>query len=178
MAPVPARAFNHGAEQAYYGRAEMRAQFTTRSCYGIRAMIAIAMHTGQGTACMLHDIAESEGCSPKYLGHVLAALTKAGLLKSRKGKGGGYCLRRPAFEITVKEIIRYSESALSCVPLRDGIEFFNDITVAPASEISKNIAEAVDVILATTTLQELVLNKQRKCSLLPGAGLAAVPADS
>ncbi len=79
----------------------MRAHFTTRSCYGIRAMIAIAMQAGQGAPYMLQEIAESEGCSLKYLGHVLAALTKAGLLKSRKGRGGGYCLRRPALEITV-----------------------------------------------------------------------------
>ena len=149
----------------------MRAHFTTRSCYGIRAMIAIAMQAGQGAPCMLQEIAESEGCSLKYLGHVLAALTKAGLLKSRKGRGGGYCLRRPALEITVQEIIRYSESALSCVPLRDGIEFINDITVAPSSEIRKKIAEAIDTILEKTTLQELVLNKKIKCSNWPCSGL-------
>lgn len=173
-----AKALHYDTKKACYGKRVMGAHFTTRSCYGIRAMIAIALRAEQGTACMLQEIAESEGCSLKYLGHVLAALTKSGLLKSRKGKGGGYCLRRPALAITVKEIISYSESALSCVPLRDGIEFFNDNSVASSSEISKKIAEAIDSILVKTTLQELVLNKQRKCSILLCTGLDTMPVDS
>ena len=156
----------------------MRAQYTTRSCYGIRAMIAIALKTGQGEACMLQEIAESEGCSLKYLGHVLAAFVKAGLLISRKGRGGGYYLRRPAGEITIKEIVGHAESALSCMPFRDGFELFNGVPSALSSEISSKIVEAVDLILVRTTLQELVLNKERICTILSGIGIDAMPVDS
>ena len=156
----------------------MRAQYTTRSCYGIRAMIAIALKTGQGEACMLQEIAESEGCSLKYLGHVLAALVKAGLLKSRKGRGGGYYLRRPAGEITIKEIVGHAESALSCMPFRDGFELFNGVPAAPPSEISSKIVEAVDSILVRTTLQELVFNKDKACIFLLGIRLDTMPVDS
>jgi Rrf2 family protein len=155
----------------------MRTQFTTKSCYGIRAMIAIAVKTEQCAACMLQEIAELEGCSLKYLGHVLAALTKAGLLKSRKGRGGGYCLRRPPLEITVKEIIGHAESTLSCVPVRDGFEFFKDTPGVPFSEISKKIEEAVDLVLVNTTLQELIAYKKRKRSFSPGAGSDTMPVD-
>jgi Rrf2 family protein len=156
----------------------MRAHYTIRSCYGIRAMIAIALKTGQGEACMLQEIAESEGCSLKYLGQVLAAFVKAGLLKSRKGRGGGYSLRRPAGEITIKEIIGHAESALSCGALRDGFELFNCAPSAPPSEISSKIVEAVDSILVRTTLQELVLNKEKIRAVLSGIGLDTMPVDS
>jgi Rrf2 family transcriptional regulator, iron-sulfur cluster assembly transcription factor len=125
-------------------------------------MIAIAAKTQQGAACMLQEIADSEGCSLKYLAHVLAALAKAGLVKSRRGRGGGYFLGRPAVEISLKEIIRHAESALSCGVQRDETGFFDGIHLSPFSEISNKITGAVGAILVKTTLQELVLYKERK----------------
>lgn len=53
----------------------------------------------------MRDIAERTGLPQPYLEQILLALKGAGLVKSKRGVGGGYVLARPASDIRLSEVI-------------------------------------------------------------------------
>jgi len=61
-------------------------------------------------------IAKSENISQKFLESIMLTLRKAGFLGSKKGKGGGYYLRRQPEEIKMVEVMRILEGPVSMVP--------------------------------------------------------------
>jgi len=82
--------------------------FSTRSTYGLRAMINLARHEKSGSVS-LAIIAKEEKISLKYLERLFANLKKAGLIKAVKGASGGYTLTRPAKQINIYDIIKSLE---------------------------------------------------------------------
>lgn len=74
---------------------------STRGRYGMRMMIDIARHQGQGRVA-LREIGERQGISVKYLEQLARALCAAGLLEGSRGQGGGYVLARSADDITAR----------------------------------------------------------------------------
>ncbi|MCA1747329.1 MAG: Rrf2 family transcriptional regulator [Bacteroidales bacterium] len=78
-------------------------KFSTRTRYGLRAMIEIARHS-PGTGVFQKDIATEQDISNKYLDHIIHGLKVAGLITNVKGKKSGYILTRPAQEINVLNI--------------------------------------------------------------------------
>jgi Rrf2 family protein len=71
--------------------------------YGLRCMLMLAKHTGP-TALTLPEISAGEGLSIPYAGKLLMILKQAGLVKSVRGRKGGYALSKPADQIYLKEI--------------------------------------------------------------------------
>lgn len=65
---------------------------------------------------LIAEIAEQEGIPQKFLELILLELKKDGILGSKKGKGGGYYLARPADTITLGQIIRKMEGPLAMRP--------------------------------------------------------------
>ena len=66
------------------------------------------------------DISAATGIARPYLMRVLATLVSAGIVTSCKGPGGGYCLARPAAEISLRDVMRAIDgpiAPLSCVSL-------------------------------------------------------------
>lgn len=77
---------------------------TTRSEYGLRAMVLLAEQFGS-ERLSAREISRREGIPVKYLEQILAELKRADLVESRSGPRGGYRLRRPAHKIVVGEVI-------------------------------------------------------------------------
>lgn len=80
-------------------------RLSTRSRYGIRAILDMALHSSQGPT-RIRDIAGRQEIPPRYLEQIFQRLKRAGLLKSRRGPQGGYVLARKPEEIRITEIIR------------------------------------------------------------------------
>jgi Rrf2 family protein len=87
-------------------------RFSTRGEYGIRMMMDLARHFGQGPQ-PLSEIARHEALSATYLEQLVGRLRRAGLLVSHHGAHGGYELTRPPAEITVGEVMRVLEGPIS-----------------------------------------------------------------
>jgi Rrf2 family protein len=83
-------------------------RLSTKSRYGLRALFDIAYHCGSRTA-QIQDISRRQQISPRYLEQIFQCLKKAGILKSKRGPQGGYCLAREPEEITVLEIVTATE---------------------------------------------------------------------
>lgn len=86
---------------------------STKGRYALRVMLDL-MECGDGYV-PLTEIAERQQISEKYLEGIIAMLSRAGLVKSLRGKGGGYCAVRSAEEYTVGEILRITEGSLAPV---------------------------------------------------------------
>jgi len=78
---------------------------STRGDYAARALLSLALHGGEGVPTSVRDIAERTGLPQPYLEQILLALKGAGLVRSKRGVGGGYVLARTPAEMTLGEIV-------------------------------------------------------------------------
>src|SRR5262245_24900500 len=72
--------------------------------YALRAVAALASHPDEQMAT--GRLAEGTKVPPGYLSKVLQALGRAGLVRSRRGLGGGFELTRSTEEITVYDVVQ------------------------------------------------------------------------
>jgi Rrf2 family transcriptional regulator, iron-sulfur cluster assembly transcription factor len=94
-------------------------KLSTKSRYGLRALFDIAYNSGNLPA-QIQDISRRQEISPRYLEQIFQSLKKAGILKSKRGPQGGYCLSRSPEEITVQDIIVATEGDVALVDCVDG----------------------------------------------------------
>ena len=78
---------------------------STRGDYASRALLSLALHGAQTTPTSVRDIAERTGLPQPYLEQILLALKGAGLVRSKRGVGGGYVLARGPEEITLAQVV-------------------------------------------------------------------------
>ena len=68
----------------------------------------------------LREVAQRQNISMKYLESIVAMLNRAGLVRSLRGKGGGYRLSRELKDYSVGEIVRLTEGSLAPVSCLEG----------------------------------------------------------
>ena len=88
--------------------------------YALLALIKLGKEYGNGPV-QIKTIAKSELIPRKFLESILLDLKKIGYLDSKTGKAGGYFLIKPPQEISMSEIIRFFEGALSLIPDRKSV---------------------------------------------------------
>lgn len=88
---------------------------SNKAKYGLKAMLYLAEREGQG-GVVVAEIAENESIPKKFLDTILLEMKNNGLLHSKKGKGGGYMLARPAGKIMVGQIVRILDGPLAPIP--------------------------------------------------------------
>jgi Rrf2 family iron-sulfur cluster assembly transcriptional regulator len=77
---------------------------STRGDYAARALLSLALH-GSDRPTSVKEIAERTGLPQPYLEQILLAVKGAGLVRSKRGVGGGYVLARAPEEITLADVI-------------------------------------------------------------------------
>ena len=83
--------------------------------YAIHALVYLAERYQQGPV-HIQDIAESQHIPKKFLEAILLELKNSKILHSKKGKGGGYYLYKSPEDVSLVEIIRLMEGAISLLP--------------------------------------------------------------
>ena len=78
---------------------------STRGDYASRALLSLALHADTEGPTSVRDIAERTGLPQPYLEQILLALKGAGLVRSKRGVGGGYVLARDPSQITLGQIV-------------------------------------------------------------------------
>src|SRR5271154_4646157 len=78
---------------------------STRGDYASRALLSLALRAGEAPPTSVRDIAERTGLPQPYLEQTLLALKGAGLVRSKRGVGGGYVLARPPADVTLGQIV-------------------------------------------------------------------------
>jgi Rrf2 family protein len=94
---------------------------STRAEYGLRALIDLANHFGEGPV-QSKNIAERQGLPEPYLNQLMTALRRAGLVSSKRGPTGGHMLARPPQQISLRDVFDVLEGSTSpwwCVETND-----------------------------------------------------------
>ncbi len=86
--------------------------FSTKGEYGVRLMVQLGRHFGQGPAS-LAEIAAEEDLPRAYLEQLVMSLRDAGLVTSTRGAHGGYQLARDPGDIRMSEVLRALEGPLA-----------------------------------------------------------------
>ena len=79
-------------------------KFSTRTLYGLRAVLVLASRFGQGSLSVSW-IAKKENISIAYLEQILNALKKKDLVKSVRGPQGGYVLAKKPSELSLEALL-------------------------------------------------------------------------
>ena len=131
-------------------------RLSTKGQYGVRAMFHLAFHF-QGRPVPLKRISEREEISINYLEQLLLKLKKAGLVKSVRGPGGGYLLRKKPEEIRISDIARAVEESLvpiSCIEPKKNPKCHR-IDICIPRLLWKRLGEKIIQFLDSTTLADL-----------------------
>lgn len=78
---------------------------STRGDYACRALLSLALHCDEPGPTSVRDIAARTALPQPYLEQILLALKGAGLVKSKRGVGGGYVLARSPQDIRLSEVV-------------------------------------------------------------------------
>ena len=80
-------------------------KLSVKSDYALRAVLGLARRPA-GSSVKVEELAAEQGIPGNYLVQILLELKAQGLLRSTRGKEGGYSLTRPPAEITVGDVLR------------------------------------------------------------------------
>ena len=130
---------------------------STKGRYALRVMLDLASQPSE-EYISLKAISDRQEVSMKYLEAIVAPMVRAEIIRSQRGKEGGYQLARPAEEITIGEILRCSEGTLVPVacPVLDGgdCEREGDCQTLP---LWQALDRRIDDYLNSVSLKDLVL---------------------
>lgn len=87
---------------------------STKGRYALRVMIDLAQN-GDENYVSLKDVAQRQNISMKYLEMIVSILNKGHMVKSLRGKSGGYKLTKKPSEYTIGEILKLTEGTLAPV---------------------------------------------------------------
>lgn len=130
---------------------------STKGRYALRVMLDLAQQD-RNAYISLKSISERQKISMKYMEAIVAMLNKAGLLKSQRGKDGGYQLSRLPEEYPIGEILKLTEGTLAPVAClgekcNEECEISSNCLTRP---MWKKLDGIIDEYLSSVTLADLL----------------------
>lgn len=122
--------------------------------YGVRALMYLAEHHGQGLV-QTNEIAQTQSIPEPYLDQLLTTLRKAGFIRSRRGPGGGHTLAKDAEAISLGAVISTLEGSLSPMDCIDSPDECERAEFCPQREVWRTVEEATQRVLAATSIAQL-----------------------
>jgi Rrf2 family protein len=89
-------------------------RMSAKAEYAVRAMVQLAT-VDEGALVKTDDLATAQGIPPQFLVDILSALRTDRLVRSHRGRDGGYALARPAAEISIADVMRCIDGPLASV---------------------------------------------------------------
>ena len=137
-----------------------------RARYAFKAVVALA-RAKPGVGLQIRELCEQEKLPRKFLEQILLELKRHGMVHSKKGKGGGYFLRRAPAEVTFGDVIRVLEGPLAAVPCVSERQYMKCIECVDEFSCGvrlamKEVRDATAGILDNTTLADVNARVARK----------------
>lgn len=107
--------------------------------YALRALVAMG-RAREGTNFSIQDLARTEGIPLKFLEQILLALKNSGLLRSKRGVGGGYQLVAKPARITLGEVVTIFDGSFDPLPGAEN-EALKQLFGALRDQVSRWFAE-------------------------------------
>ena len=130
-------------------------KLSTRTRYGVRAILELAENYGKGPL-KLKAIAEHQEISVKYLEQLMAVLKSAGIVRSVRGPRGGYVLTRSPNKIKVSDCFNCLEGPVITTECVDNSSFCTRTADCVARQLWTDVQNTVMDLLRSITLQSLI----------------------
>jgi Rrf2 family protein len=132
---------------------------TNKGKYGVKAMVYLA-GLEAGRTAQIAEIAQRNNISKKFLDAILLELRKAGMLRSKKGPGGGYALAKPAGAIKVGAVIRALDGPIAPIGCASQSAFrpcqdCEDAESCVVRWVMRDVRDAVAAVVDNTTIADL-----------------------
>jgi Rrf2 family protein len=137
--------------------------FSSATEYAIRGVSELAARDTQNTI-MLDDLVKGTDLPRDFLAKIFQKLVRAGVLRSAKGRGGGFALARAAHQITLLQIIEAVEGAQLMDRCVVGLEKCTDTAPCSQHDLYKPIRQRLKDYLATTTLADMAASLRTKAA--------------
>jgi Rrf2 family protein len=138
-----------------------------KSKYALNALLHLARKHGKGPV-LISAISSEENIPRKFLEAILLDLRNAGILSSKKGKGGGYYLLKKPEDVNIAQVLRIFDGAIALLPcvtfnFYERCEECKDEETCSIREAFKEVRDASVRIFKDHTLQSMV---EREAELL------------
>ena len=137
---------------------------STKGRYAVQLMLDLALHSGEGPV-PLKDVAQRQKIGGSYLESIVKQLTRAGLVRSMRGAGGGYWLSGRPEDYTVGDILRQMEGKLAPVHC-DNVENCGRVCLRAdecvTMEVWEQIHNAISEVVDRITLADLMARYHEK----------------
>ena len=130
-------------------------KLSTRSRYGTRALLDLALNRGE-RPILLKEIARRQQISLAYLEHLIAPLITAGIVRSVKGPKGGVSLARSPENVKLSEVIQILEGSLAPVECVSDPALCERSEYCVTRDVWNELKNVMESVLDATTLQDLV----------------------
>lgn len=139
-------------------------KLSTRTRYGIRAILELAQNSGKGPL-RIKTIAQQQDISVKYLEQLMAILKSAGLVRGIRGSKGGYVLAKPANQIKLNDVFSTLEGTVTTVECVEDENYCARAADCVARQVWTQVQQAIETVLQSMTLQDLVDRAKDKRAL-------------
>lgn len=143
-------------------------RISTKGRYGTRVLLELALHQDEGLI-PLKEIARKQDISLSYLEHLITPLVNAGIVKTSRGPRGGVSLIKQPQEIRLSEVILLFEGSVAPVECVINPDAYPRSGLCVAHEVWKRVQKAINGVLESTTMQDLVERQKNKWNNLRGA---------
>ena len=130
-------------------------KLSTRTRYGIRAILELAESYGKGPL-QLKNIAQHQDISVKYLEQIIGVLRSGGFVRSLRGAKGGYILAKDPEQIKLSDIFDCLEGSVITVECIENQDFCPRAVDCIARQLWIQVNEAIRAVLQSVTLKNLV----------------------
>ena len=136
-------------------------KITSRTEYGLRAMVYLAGRREEGPA-PLSEIVASEAIPRAFLERILARLREAGLVRATRGASGGYALARSPGSVAVADVVVALEGPLTLVDCELSDRSCARAEACASRVVWRRLDDAITQALEGLSLEDLVAEGVRR----------------
>ena len=134
-------------------------KLSTKIRYGVRALCDMVKNA-DGSPAQIKDISKRQTISARYIEQIFQKLKKAGLIKSIRGRSGGYLLTKKPDEISVGDVIRAIEGKdirlVACIAKNKGaVKICEKYGNCAASEVWDEASKRLTDYFNTVTIKQI-----------------------
>ncbi|HEB69031.1 MAG TPA: Rrf2 family transcriptional regulator [Desulfobulbus sp.] len=127
---------------------------SAKSIYGLKATLYLAEHFGQGRLT-IKEIATARAIPRQYLEQIFNQLGRAEIIRSVRGKYGGYQLARSPAKIPVSEIVTALEGSIELAPdTNEAVDVIHDLL--------KEAEQALSAVFSLSLAELVELSKKKR----------------
>jgi Rrf2 family protein len=133
-------------------------RMSAKAEYAVRAMVELAA-VDEGVLVKTDELAQRQGIPPQFLVDILSVLRTDRLVRSHRGREGGYELARPASEISIADVLRSIDGPLASVHDIGLVDLPYSGATAALTDVWRALRASMRSVLEETSLADVAAGR-------------------